>query len=313
MAYTIKSGDTLGDIAYKNKTTVAELMRLNPNIKKANLIYAGQNLNLPTTASVVPKTPVTPTAPTTTITKQTVDDLTKKVAELAKVDPVVAPLLVNNSVDALTNAYLTNDWSAVTDSSGKPFSDADQQAAYAKGVTDLEPYYAAQKDYETKNAEDILKLRQAEYQNYLITSGADFEKQKASQDQSAANQGVLFSGGRAQKLQNLQNTFETEGQYQKTLSGTGIAGAARDYQYKYGNEAAQGLSQYYNLGGNTYNPNVATGGVGSSGLSNVYNAGSSNYQGTANVTAKSEAQKRAAGYLWNKGNKIVQGGYKNQF
>jgi LysM repeat protein len=46
MAYQIASGDTLSGIAQKNNTTVAELMKLNPNITDANKIYAGQSLNL---------------------------------------------------------------------------------------------------------------------------------------------------------------------------------------------------------------------------------------------------------------------------
>lgn len=47
MAYTIQGGDTLSAIAAQNKTTVAELQKLNPNITDINKIYAGQTLNLP--------------------------------------------------------------------------------------------------------------------------------------------------------------------------------------------------------------------------------------------------------------------------
>lgn len=46
-SYTIKSGDTLGDIAYNNKTTSNEILRLNPQITNPNLIQAGANINLP--------------------------------------------------------------------------------------------------------------------------------------------------------------------------------------------------------------------------------------------------------------------------
>jgi len=46
MAYTIKSGDTLSGIAAANKTTVADIMKLNPNITDANKISAGASLNL---------------------------------------------------------------------------------------------------------------------------------------------------------------------------------------------------------------------------------------------------------------------------
>ena len=41
--YTVKSGDTLSDIASKYKTTVAKLVKDN-NIKNANLIYPGQKI-----------------------------------------------------------------------------------------------------------------------------------------------------------------------------------------------------------------------------------------------------------------------------
>ena len=44
--YTVKSGDTLSQIAAANNTTVAELQKLN-NIANPNMIMAGQNLTLP--------------------------------------------------------------------------------------------------------------------------------------------------------------------------------------------------------------------------------------------------------------------------
>jgi nucleoid-associated protein YgaU len=45
--YTIKAGDTLSALARKFGTTVSELMRLNPQIKDPNLIYAGKTLKVP--------------------------------------------------------------------------------------------------------------------------------------------------------------------------------------------------------------------------------------------------------------------------
>jgi len=46
-SYTVKSGDTLSKIAQQYGTTVAELMKSNPSIKNANLIYSGQSLTIP--------------------------------------------------------------------------------------------------------------------------------------------------------------------------------------------------------------------------------------------------------------------------
>lgn len=58
----IPKGSTLTGLAKQYKTTVADLMKANPQIKNANLIYAGQNLNLPSVAAPAPA-PVAPVAP----------------------------------------------------------------------------------------------------------------------------------------------------------------------------------------------------------------------------------------------------------
>lgn len=61
MAYTIQKGDTLSGIASANKTTVQDLLKLNPNISNPNLIQAGGSLNLqaPTQEPFIgPKLPV---------------------------------------------------------------------------------------------------------------------------------------------------------------------------------------------------------------------------------------------------------------
>jgi len=78
MAYiTIRRGDTLGALARTHRTTVAELMRLNPNISDPNVIYAGERLRISgvaapavirdpqgwTVAPAVPAAPAAPAAP----------------------------------------------------------------------------------------------------------------------------------------------------------------------------------------------------------------------------------------------------------
>ena len=45
--YTIQKKDTLSGIAVQNKTTVSELLKLNPQIKDPDLIFIGNTLNLP--------------------------------------------------------------------------------------------------------------------------------------------------------------------------------------------------------------------------------------------------------------------------
>ena len=44
--YVIKRGDTLSGIAAKFGTSIAKLMSLNPHIKNANLIYAGDTIRI---------------------------------------------------------------------------------------------------------------------------------------------------------------------------------------------------------------------------------------------------------------------------
>ena len=45
--YKINAGDTLSGIAQRYHTSVSELMKSNPQIKDANLIYTGHSLNIP--------------------------------------------------------------------------------------------------------------------------------------------------------------------------------------------------------------------------------------------------------------------------
>ncbi|WP_228558365.1 LysM peptidoglycan-binding domain-containing protein [Myxococcus sp. AB056] len=45
--HRIKSGDTLSHLAQRYNTSVSALMKANPQIKNADLIYAGKSLNIP--------------------------------------------------------------------------------------------------------------------------------------------------------------------------------------------------------------------------------------------------------------------------
>lgn len=220
-------------------------------------------------------------------------------------DPRTASYAQNNGAEQFVTAYMNNDFSNMVGPTGKPFSFQDQQAAEAKGWADIEGYYKAQKDYETKATERALAQKQADYQDYLLKSGQQFSADKTKLDQTAAEQGVLFSGGRTQRESDLKRQYEQEQASKLGTYGRDITGTAEDFAYKYGSGAAKGLNQYYKAGGNVYNPNVATGGVGSSGLSSIYKPSSSNYQGTELNKFKAEAQKRAATSLSNKGYKLL--------
>lgn len=228
--------------------------------------------------------------------------------------PIIkASVAKGNTAEDLAYAAQTGDFSGLVNQFGQPFSLEDQQAALKQAEEDTKLYYDALKQKEKADTEASLAQKQADYQNYLLTSRQNFEADKATADQSAADRGVLFSGMRKQKEQSLQKQYEQDQASKLRAYTSDIGQTARDYQYKFGNEAAKGLSQYYKLGGNVYNPNVATGGVSSSGLSDVYKPSAYTFQGTQNVAQKAAAQQRAAGLLWNKGNKLLATGYQNKY
>ncbi len=300
--YIVKSGDSLSLIAQRNGLTLQQLLALNPQFAaNPNLIKPGQTVNL----TGVPSGTASQTTTSTTKTQAQVD------AEYASA-AAAHPTLRGNTPEAITYATTTGDFSGLVNAQGQPFSVADQNSAVAQATTDLSPYYQAEQQKETADTEATLAAKKAAYDKYLLDQQTAFQTDKTTQDQTAANNGVLFSGGRAQKLKQLSDTYAANDAYKLKTTGADIGQTARDFGYKYGDTAANGLSSYYNLGGNTYNSNVATGGASSSGLSSIYNA-NQGFQGTQINAAKAAAQKRAAGLLANKGNKLTASGYTNQF
>lgn len=222
------------------------------------------------------------------------------------------PAFAGNSPESLAYATSTGDYSALMNSEGQPFSTIDQTAAVSEATSALDPYYKALEVKDTQNTADDLAEKKRAYDEFLATQAQKFQTDKTTQDQTAADRGVLFSGGRVQKLKNLETSYNQADENKRASVGSDIATSARDFGYKYGDSAANNLSQYFNLGKNTYNANVATGGVGSGGLSSIYNA-NQGFQGTVQNTKKADIQKRAAGLLYNKGNKILSTGYTNQY
>ena len=325
MQYTIKSGDTLSKIASANGTTVAALMATNPSITNANVIRAGASLSIPTkTTSSTPTPPPNMTAAQQTAWDNAVAQIPKPAA--GTVPPtdaeVSAAAAANPAIQAMIPKYGSAEaaWAAtggdlgnMTDQYGTPFSQADQASALSDATAATQPYYTAEQANDTASTASTLAKTQTDYNNANTTAAANFQQDKTNLDQTAATNGVLFSGGRAQKNQNLANSYNTDASSRLSAYTNTVGNTARDFQYKYGNDAANGLSSYYNAGTNNYNANVANGGATTGSLSSVYNVGANNFQGTEINAAKAAAQQRAAGLLWNKGNKIVPLGYKNQY
>ena len=101
--YTIKRGDTLSGIASKYGTDVSTLMGLNPYIKNANLIYAGNSLNLPGQQSAQQATQTT-AQPTTTQSTQAVQP-TQTTQQLAESYAKNQTANTTNDTQALLNQY----------------------------------------------------------------------------------------------------------------------------------------------------------------------------------------------------------------
>lgn len=101
--YTIKRGDTLSGIASRYGTDVSTLMGLNPYIKNANLIYAGNSLNLPGQQSAQQATQTT-AQPTTTQSTQAVQP-TQTTQQLAEAYAKNQTANTVNDTQALLNQY----------------------------------------------------------------------------------------------------------------------------------------------------------------------------------------------------------------
>lgn len=64
--YIVRPGDTLYRIAVRFRTTIRNLVSLNPLIRNPNIIYIGQRLNVPAEGAAVPTTASVALLPTTT-------------------------------------------------------------------------------------------------------------------------------------------------------------------------------------------------------------------------------------------------------
>lgn len=99
--YTVKSGDTLSEIAARAHTTVSVLMSLNKNIKNANRIYAGQTLVMKKVASNTGKSSGGSSKTKTTKASTTIQDA--------------------GAVTALKNAVTLREAEAIANHKGVPY------------------------------------------------------------------------------------------------------------------------------------------------------------------------------------------------
>lgn len=220
----------------------------------------------------------------------------KEIRQMTQADP-----------DAIFNAFQTGDWSSLTTPTGTPFSKDIQKEAFAQAEKAYKPFFAADQAYQTAGVEDTLQNQQKQFGDFVEQEGQDFKESKQGLDLSAADKGILFSGSRFQKENDLRNTFNKRQEQAAYSTGRNIANTARDFQYQYGNQNANKLSSLYNMPStNVYNANVAQGGVKPSmNMTKAYNPNKFNFQGTTLNTQKAQTQQRAAGLLANRANKLL--------
>ena len=215
-----------------------------------------------------------------------------------------------NTTDAILNAYQTGDWSAVTSLSGQPFTADQQQAAVAQANTALAPAYDASVSKDTADTAASLEANQSGLSQYERDQASQFGKDKNALDQNAADSGVLFSGARVQKQNDLRTTYANADADARAKAAAAAASTARGFQYQYGNDAVKPLASLYTApGAPTYNANVAGGKVTTSPrISTMYDPSAYNFQGTAPAAQSAAVQTRSAGLLANKANKLSLSG-----
>lgn len=235
-------------------------------------------------------------------------------AALAK-NPDYQKYAGNNDPAAILSAYQSGNWAGVTDLTGKPFTDAQQRAAVSQAEKALNPAFEAQLAYDQAGTIDALQNDVEDYGQFQRDEATAFQDSKTALDKSAADNGVLFSGARIQKQNDLRTTYGNRAADARGRLEDSITTTARNNQYEYGDDAARKLKSYYQVpGSQTFNPTVARGGVRSSPtLSSVYDTGAYKFQGTKPVAQKTAVQTRAASLLANKANKLSLSGVGAKF
>lgn len=254
-------------------------------------------------------------SPTGVLDAKTIDAMNKAVATAASKNPDVARYAGTNDINSIMSAYQTGNWSGVVDLTGRPFTASQQKAAVSEAEKALAPAYKAQESLDRSIVTDELDAERSAFDQFRKDEALDFRDNKNALDNNAASEGILFSGARAQRLNDLRNTYEDREALRRSQGADSIRSTARSYQYEYGDEAANRLSSLYQMPGtSTYNPNVAGGKVTTSKtLTSAYNPEQFKFQGVKPVAQKAAVQTRAASLLGNRANKLSAQGYKTRF
>jgi spore coat assembly protein SafA len=111
--YTVKSGDTLSAIAAANGVSLQSLEAANPQISNPDLIYPGQNVNIPGSGSVNPSSGTTPSNGSSNVAQTAESFLGQNASDLKKSGQLPMDPSVPN------NVCCANFVSAVLEKAGK--------------------------------------------------------------------------------------------------------------------------------------------------------------------------------------------------
>jgi len=239
--------------------------------------------------------------PTGVMDTATYAAMTKAVTASVSSNPGMQQYLRTNSVDSILNGFFSNDLSGITNITGRPFSRKEQGAAVAEAERALNPGFREEEAFDQSVVTDTLRGQQEDFGQFQQAEEEMFGDRKEILDQNAADQGVLFSGSRKQKETDLRNTFQDREAIQRGRTQDNIRTTARNNQFARGNQSARGLSEFYDLPGQSrFNAGVAGGQVSRpSTLSSAYNPSEFNFGGIQNKSNNAAIQQRAAGTLSN--------------
>ncbi len=251
---------------------------------------------------------------TGTLDAGTVAAMNAAVGKAVASHPVASKYAGGSSPESIVSAYMTGDWSGVSDLTGRPFDRGQQEAAVAQAEKALAPAYRAMESYDRAGVEDDLRQEADSLGDFQRSEERGFRDDKNRLDQGAADNGVLFAGSRIQAQNDLRATYQDRDAIARRNAADRIASTARANQYAYGDAAAGKLSDRYRLPGQrSFDTSVAGGRVTQGGPASAYDTGAYRFQGTKPVAQKAAVQQRAASLLANRANKLSLSGYGTKF
>lgn len=165
-SYTVRKGDTLWDLARKNKTTVNTIAKAS-GIKDPNKIYAGQRIVIPTASKPTPprttapvSRPTTYKKPTATVSKPTTPKPTTPALSATDIQKIIASN--NTSLQTGLNTSFNNSLKNYQDASTKQFTDS--LKTYTDGYEDQFTDFTSQYEEKFGALQRLMEQQQAAYE-----------------------------------------------------------------------------------------------------------------------------------------------------